>query len=77
MLFLIVLLAALIWFKAESVFFQLDLWGEGHNRASYNLFTLKCESKTLGIGTHMEMGGLLSKARRAVALMNHLSLEQG
>lgn len=56
LLFLIVPLAALIWFKAESVSFQLDLGGEGHNGASYNLFTLKCESKTLGIGTHMEMG---------------------
>lgn len=61
MLFLIVLLAALIWFKAESVSFQLDLGGEDHNGASYNLFTLKCESKTLGIGTHMEMGGSCPK----------------
>lgn len=55
LLFLIVLLAVLIWFKAESVSFQLDLGGEGYNGTSYNLFTLRCEPKTLGIGTHMEM----------------------
>lgn len=65
MLFLTVLLAVLSWSDAESVSFQLDLGGEGHKGAGYNLFTPRCESKALGDkSSHGNVG--LSKARRVV-----------
>lgn len=62
LLFPMALLAVLTWSEAESVSFRLGLGGEeGHNRTYYNLFTLQCESKALGISPHMEMWGSCSK----------------